>query len=53
MIAIELLLCAVAGLSIGFVIGERFGIRDTERRWSDAVNRADEARRAKAEQEHT
>jgi uncharacterized membrane protein YciS (DUF1049 family) len=35
----------VIGWVVGAIMGERRGIADTERRWSEAVGRADEARR--------
>ena len=33
------------GFVLGYVWGERAGTTDTERRWSEAVKRADDARR--------
>ena len=43
------IVCAVLVLGAflaGLTLGERMGVRETERRWSDAVGRADDARRA-------
>jgi hypothetical protein len=38
------LIALVIGWGIGLFQGERIGTADTERRWSDAVGRADFAR---------
>lgn len=34
----------LVGLGLGYLFGEREGTRDTERRWTEAVARADDAR---------
>jgi hypothetical protein len=38
------LLCAVASFVAGFLAGDKYGTQDTERRWTEAVARAADAR---------